>query len=323
MLTKRTGRRIARRETVIDMKKEAKRQHKINLKWVLLAGMAVLLFVAQNFYGGFGRYFFRQFLIMAFLTIGVSIQMIAGNFDLSFAAQVSASTVLGAFCIRRGMPVMAALSAMLLFHMLLGALKGVLMVKLRIPPILMTLALQMILSGLLAGITGENSILFQSGQFYRNYLFEGGAVGVFLVLVITAYLLLNHSYYGRYCRMIGENLELAEESGLNCTLIAVLVHCFGSLFFLAAAVIMMLETSSGSSYLGSNYLYKALAAACIGGIGLRTGKGTISGMLVGNAVVVLAVFALTGTGELNKLETIMEGIIIVVFLALQEREKKN
>lgn len=268
------------------------------------------------------QYFYREFIVMAFLTIGVSIEMIAGDFDLSFAAQVAASTVLGAFCLSRGMGLFAALLLMCIFHMLLGALKGFMMVKFCVPPIIMTLALQKVLAGLSAGLTGESSIMFHSDcQFYNNYLFKLGNAAVFLLLLSITTLLLNRSYYGRYCRMIGENMELAKESGLNCTGIAVLIHCFSSLFFFIAAVILLLETSSGSTYLGTNYLYKVLAAACIGGIGFGTGEGKVSGMIRGNLWLVLITFLLLRTGRSNQFETIIEGILIVLSLSLQKWRK--
>lgn len=290
---------------------------------IKFAAVIFLLFIIYNPYELFGQYFFRQLIMITFLTIGVSIQMIAGDFDLSFAAQISASTILGAFCISRSVPVGAALLVMLLFHMLLGALKGFLMIRLRIPTIIMTLALQVILTGLMAGITGENSILFKGGRFYRSHIFGWIIIGIFLILTAATFLLLNHSYYGRYCRMLGENLELAEESGLNCTAIAILIHCFSSLFFFVGAAVIMLETSSGSSYLGSNYLYKVLAAAFIGGIGLYTGEGKVSGMIFGSTVVVLVVFVLTSYGRLNKLETMIEGAAIVISIYLQRKQKRT
>ena len=82
----------------------------------------------------------RQLLTMIFMTFGLMIQMISGVLDLSFAAEISASTCIGACLLRTGMPLAPAMAAVLVCHLGLGALKGFLVASLRVNPVIITLA---------------------------------------------------------------------------------------------------------------------------------------------------------------------------------------
>ncbi len=286
--------------------------------WVLF-----LFIYSGNSYTSFGTFFAEQFLIMSFMTVGVSIEMLCGNFDLSFAAQIASSTVLAAYFLSKGSPLWAACLLIFVFHALAGALKGFLIAKIHIPAIIMTLALRIIFTDLFAGLTGGNSILFKSEtRYYHHFMFEIVIWTTFAVLLIGAFIFLEKTYYGRYCRMLGEDMDLMERSGLNCTAVLIVIHVLASLFFAVPAIIMLLWTSSGSTAMGTNYLYKVLAAACLGGVSYRSGRGKLSGMLAGSVSIIFIVFLLTSSGYLSRLEGIIEGFIIL-FAVLPKQSEKN
>ena len=77
---------------------------------------------------------------------------------------------------------------------------------------------------------------------------------------------------------------------------------------------MLLQTQCGSAQLGGNYLFKGIAAVCLGGVGLNNGRGKISNMIIGTVSIILIIFMLTSMGALYRFETIIEGIIIVLAL---------
>ena len=94
------------------------------------------------------------------MTFGLMIQMISGVLDLSFAAEISASTCIGACLLRTGMPLAPAMAAVLVCHLGLGALKGFLVASLRVNPVIITLALQIIVSNLSGLFTGDHMVIF-------------------------------------------------------------------------------------------------------------------------------------------------------------------
>lgn len=266
----------------------------------------------------------KQFLIMIFMTMGLSLEMICGDLDLAFAAQISSSTVIAAYFIRMGVQVWMACALVFAFNFLIGILKGFLLAQFEIPSIIMTWGLQIILSNLFDSVSNSSSIFFQSTKtYYNNTLFWVCICVTFLVLTSLLYILLKRTYYGRYCRMLGENRRAVQESGLNYVPILIILHVIAAAFFAVTAIIILLLTLSGSSSLGSNYLYKIIAAACLGGISFQNGRGEIRGMIIGTITMIMLVFLLTQFGILNTYENILEGFIIIISLLLVNRSKTS
>lgn len=267
-------------------------------------------------------FFMRQAVVMIFLTIGVSLECICGDFDLAFAAQISAASLIGIFMISKGIPVAVSCGMIFVFNGLVGCLKGFLLVKMRMPSIIFSLALQMILANFCAGITDNSSIVIVAlKELYRNAPMNLVCTILVILGAAAAFFFLEQTYYGKYCRMLGENLELAKTSGLKCTEISMLIHVAASVYFSVPTILLMLYTGSGSSSLGMDYLYKVLAAVCLGGNMVHREKEGVAGMIFGAVTVVLFTCILTAKGYLNRWENILEGIIILVCLSLSSRIK--
>lgn len=269
-------------------------------------------------------FFIRQISLIMLLTAGVSLEMIGGVIDLAFAAQLSASAFLGIGLIFCGFPVWAGFIGIFLFNALTGVLKAAFFVKWKVPSVIFTLAIQVITANFLAGITDNKSIVLRELQGIRQE-----AVWMWIELVtaflcmLCVYVFLERTYYGKYCRMLGEDLQLAEENGVKCFGISVVVHLFASLFFSISAVFLMVRTGSSNSSLGATYLYLILTAVFLGGMLPNTGKGRVFGMLSGSLAVTLAVTFLTGKGLLYRWENILEGSVILLVLVLGVHRKSR
>lgn len=267
-------------------------------------------------------FFIRQISLIALLTVGVSLEMISGVVDLAFAAQLSASTLLGISLIAGGYPVWVGCISIFIFNAVLGILKAFLYERLQIPSIIFTLAIQVILSNFLAAMTDNiGMVLCELQKIYQGNMYIAVEFLIAVICIIFAFFFLERTYYGKYCRMLGENLHLAQENGVKCYGISIVVHLFSSLFFSISAVFLMLRTGSSNSSLGATYLYQILTAVFLGGVLPNTGKGHIRGMLFGALTVTLAVTFLTGNGYLYRLENILEGSAILVILAVNAQKK--
>lgn len=265
----------------------------------------------------------RQLLTMVFMTFGLMIQMISGVLDLSFAAEISASTCIGAYLLWAKVPLLPAIGAVLGFHLAAGALKGFLIAKLRVNPIIITLALQIIVSNLFGLFTGDRMVSFSRKDVYANRFFW---LGIFLLAIISSLLLwflFKRTYYGKYLRMLGENATAVRESGLNYTAIQVIISMMASAFYGIAAIILLFITSSGSSSNGSHYLYPVIAAACMGGISFLNGRGKVSGAWMGTLSMVMFMHIIMILGIQSSFETILEGLIIIISILIAMRTSNN
>lgn len=177
-------------------------------------------------------FFIRQMSLIILLTAGVSLEMIGGVVDLAFAAQLSASALLGISLIYCGFPIWAGCIGIFLFNALVGTLKAAFFVKWKVPSVIYTLAMQVILSNFLAGITDNKGIVLRElREICQTNMWSGMELVTAILCMLCVFAFLERTYYGKYCRMLGENLNLAEENGVKCFGISVVVHLFASLLF--------------------------------------------------------------------------------------------
>lgn len=269
-------------------------------------------------------FFIRQISLIMLLTAGVSLEMIGGVVDLAFAAQLSASAFLGIGLLSCGFPVWAGCIGIFLFNALVGVLKAVFFVKWKVPSVIFTLAMQVILSNFLAGITDNKGIVLRElREIRQKNMWTVIELVMAILCIFCAFAFLERTYYGKYCRMLGEDLQLAQENGVKCFGISVAVHLFASLFFSISAVFLMMRTGSSNSSLGATYLYQILTAVFLGGVLPNTGKGRVFGMVAGSLAVTLVVTFLTGKGLLYRWENILEGSVILLVIAFGVNKKSR
>lgn len=254
----------------------------------------------------------RQITIMLMLIMGVTIEYVCGDLDLTFAAQIAASSLLGVFVAIKGAPVIISFIIVILFNVISGIAKAVLTVKLEIPSVIATLGMQMVLVNLCSGIMNDTNLTMNRFKiiYSENCVLEIGA-GLAVVGLLAVYLFFEKTYYGRYCRMLGDNLALAKTSGVRCLEISAIIHTTASIYISVPAILLMLYTGCGSSALGTNYLYEVLTAVFLGQKIARK-KNNVLGILCGTFIVVTGTWILTTAGNLNQLESIMEGVIILI-----------
>lgn len=256
----------------------------------------------------------RQFLTIIFITLGLMVNMLSGVLDLSFAAEIAASTCVGAYLLRLQIPLALVVLAVMAFHLMTGAVKGFLVGKLRVNPIIITLALQVIVSNLIGLFTGDSVVMFSRQDVYASPSFWWFLFLLSILLSIFLSFLFKKTYYGKYIRMLGENPEAVRESGLGYVSIRMIVSMLASLFYGTAAVVLLFVTSSGSSLNGSHYLYPVIAAACLGGISFLNGRGRVLGAWIGTMSLVMFTHIIMMLGIQSSLETILEGFIIMLSL---------
>jgi ribose transport system permease protein len=139
----------------------------------------------------------------------------------------------------------------------------------------------------------------------------------------VGWLLLNRTTFGRRTFAIGGNEEAARLAGINVRRHTVLLYMISGLCCGIAAILLVAQTTTGSSTHGELYELDAIAAVIIGGTLLTGGRGTLIGSILG----VLVFTTITDIFILNNLPTevqnIAKGLIIVAAVLLQRRSHAN
>lgn len=239
-----------------------------------------------------------QFPEFGLMALGVMLCMIAGGIDLSTVAVANLTNILGAMLLKNlavggelpgyAIPLVFVMSMAL--GAVLGAFNGVLVSKVRIPPILATLGSSELFTGIAIVITNGKSIsglpLAYSGTINQVVL---GLVPVQLLIFAAAALviwfLLNHTTYGVKLYMLGTNPTAARYSGLKNDRLLIKTHLISGVTAALGGLVMLANYNSARADYGSVYVLQCVLIVVLGGVSPSGGKGKIGGVIL--AIVLL------------------------------------
>jgi ribose transport system permease protein len=111
---------------------------------------------------------------------------------------------------------------------------------------------------------------------------------ILIIIAIVAAIFLNKTIYGRYLLALGNNPEAARYSGINVDRTKLMAYVICSTLAGLGGMLFVLDINAAQpSDFGNFYELYAIAAAVLGGCSLRGGEGSISGVVIGSAVMVV------------------------------------
>ena len=259
------------------------------------------------------------------LALGVTYIIITGGIDLSVGTVMTLCSVMaGVFVTFWGFPIWVGVLAGLGTGALAGALNGLAIAKMKIPPFIATLGMMMIAKGLALVISGAKPIYFNDTPVFRQ-LAMGSLIGavipgfnipnavlVLFVAAIIATLILSKTVLGRYCVALGSNEEATRLSGVNVDAWKTAIYALGGTFSGLAGVIMAARLNSAQPALGAGYELDAIAAAVIGGTSLSGGEGTILGTIIGAFVISVLTNGLRILSVPQEWQMVVTGAIVIL-----------
>ncbi len=259
--------------------------------------------------------------------IGVSFALITGGVDLSIGTGMVCYALAGGYLVRQGiLPVWAGLLVAVLFGVAIGALNGVLVALMDLPPFLATLCTCMITRGLGSICAAYSAVPWPTGQqagagFHNmwkiSYATEGGKMNipVGLIWIILACIImmfvLNHTRFGRYAIAIGSNKEATRLSGVNVKKFHLLAYVVCGLFAGLAAIPYASYIPTIQPGTGAGYELDAIGGAILGGVSTTGGYGTIEGTVIGVYVICLLKIGLPFIGLQANWQQVITGFILI------------
>ena len=212
------------------------------------------------------------------ISVGMTAVIITGGIDLSVAAVLALSALVGGGLISHGHTGLGC-AVTLATGLACGALNGGLITIARMPPIIATLGTLYILQSAATLVTG-GQVVYVLGHL--SFLGNGFVPLAITLLVFAAgYAVMRLTRMGRYVYAIGGNEESARLAGISPARIKMAVYISsGFLAALAALVTMGVNnTFQANDVLG--YELAAIAAVVIGGTSIMGGEGSILGTMIG------------------------------------------
>jgi ribose transport system permease protein len=259
--------------------------------------LIMMLFFTALFPAQFPTPFNLEHLIIdysgiAILGVGLTFCMTSAQFDLSVGAVLVLSSVLGVKAMEfvgggNWLTILAGFLAAIATGLLAGFFNGWLIVKARVPSIIVTLGSLSVAQGLSYIITGGRD-LNTVPELLVNTIGFGRLFGVFpyvvlvaLIVVIVGTVTLSMTRFGRYTAAVGSNIEAARRAGINVGWVVIRLYLIsGSMAGLAG--FMSLARFNATALNGHTQdNLTALLGVVLGGTSLFGGSGTVAGTTIG------------------------------------------
>jgi fructose transport system permease protein len=265
----------------------------------------------------------QQSVVVGTLALGQTIIILTGGIDLANGAiMVLGSLVIAKLATDMGGQWTAMLVGLLLCA-LLGAISGLLVSRLGLPPFIVTLGMLTILQAASRLYTKE-TLLVEDGPL--TFLSQGGflfgqfqiTVGVVVVLLSVAVLhfALTRTSWGRHVYAVGNNDLAAKRTGIDVRRVLLSVYVLaGVLYFLAALQAFGRSPATSPNAFPTANL-DTITAVVIGGTSLFGGRGTVLGSYLGALIVLVLQSGLTQAGIDPLYQNIVTGVLVIAAVAL-------
>jgi len=257
--------------------------------------------------------------------------MICGEIDLSVGQVFALAPFIMFFTWDAGLPLLVGVVAGLAVSAVVGLINGLVTVKLRVPSFVTTLGMLFLVSGVTITIshafpvqTPEQGTRFAEIMGHNVYADLLWALAVIAVVQVG----LSYTRWGLYSVAVGGNLVGAREAGVNVNLIKIANFMLCSVLGGFAGTLQAFRITSIDPTAGGNdIMFRAVAAAVIGGTALAGGSGTVTGALIGALVlsILLDGFTLQGINA-NTFDIILGAAILIAMILnvyLQRRRQQG
>ncbi|NOT62027.1 MAG: ABC transporter permease [Acidobacteria bacterium] len=293
-----------------------KYQRELSAALAFAALLLVVLIVAPSFYS-FGN--LRDLAVsnaaVLIIALGMTLVILLGEIDISVGSQFAVLSVVAGLLAKTGLPLPLVAVVVLLIGWMLGALNGALIAWVRIPSIVVTLALMVIWRDVLRWATDGAWVqgLPASFQWFGLGQSAGQAVIVIIALLLAFALhwLMRNVAAGRAVYATGSDAEAARLAGIRPPHVTFHVFALLGAFTALAALLNSLRFAEIPSNAGVGLELKAIAAVVVGGTAINGGRGTIIGTVIGVALLGTIGTALTYAGINPYWEKAIQGAIIL------------
>jgi len=276
-------------------------------------------------------YLLQQLKVASFLGViatGAMIVILLGQIDLSVpwvvavgGMMATAATGWGPLGIALAIPVGVACGV------LLGVVNGIGVAYLRIPSMVMTLAVNAVAQGLMVVHTGGFSPQDSSSPAMRfiatgdTLLGVPNALVVWIVVGAVAVFLLTRTTFGRTVYAIGNRERAAYLSGARTQAVVMAAFAIAGGLSALGGVLLAGYASKAAQAMGDPYLLPAIAAVVLGGTSILGGRGSYVGTVAGVILITLLQSILSVVQIEEAFRQLIYGAVIITMLLIYGRQR--
>ena len=270
--------------------------------------------------------------VVAITGLGVTLTMAVGGLDLSVGAIAGMSVTLSSMTmVIYNQTGVVAVVIVLLAGAIIGGINAFLIVVLKIPDLLATLASMFTIMGLkLVPVNGQSvssgMMLVNGktapGKFTAAFLkIDGAYVGpvplpviIFFVLTLITWFFLTRTRWGRAMYAVGSNPEAARLAGLRVAYYRALAYILSGILASIAGLILASRIGQGDISAGNSLLLDSVAVALVGTSVLALGRPNAWGTALGAVLMGVVITGLTIAGFPYYGQDVVKGLVLLTAL---------
>ncbi|MCL4559304.1 MAG: ABC transporter permease [Chloroflexi bacterium] len=271
----------------------------------------------------------RLSVFLGVIAAGQTLVIISGGegIDLSVGAVVTLSAII-AYVIINGQDgmLLPGLLAALAVGAAIGLLNGIGVAYLRIAPLVMTLGMSGVVTGLIlvaqhGNVSGAVSPLM-TRVIARPWFFGiPGAIIIWILFGLLMWLLIERTTFGKNLFAIGSNRTTARLSGVHVTGMVVATYALAGLLSGLGGFLVLGNTGVVFIAMGNSFLFPSIAAVAVGGTLLSGGKGSYFGTMAGALVLTLITSLLTTMQMPDSVRQMVLGGTLLVLISIYGRQR--
>jgi ribose transport system permease protein len=298
----------------------------------MVSGLVLLLIIAGFFVSD--RFGTTQNLLnilensvsLGLSSLGQTLVILTGGIDLSIGGIISLTSCLTSGVINGNSDlVVPVIAGVLLLGMAIGALNGVIIVRLGVHPLIVTLGMSMILQGVTLMYTleppGAMPLSFDVVA-YGKILGVPVAPLVMVLIFVLVWAFLTKTRLGRHVYAVGGNAEAARLSGIRQNRVVVFVYMACGFCATLTGLYLVSRMGIGDPRIGSYYMLSSITPVVVGGTILAGGKGGVVGTLIGVYLIIVLRNLLNFMDITSFYQWIIEGVIIILAVSFYVERKK-
>jgi ribose/xylose/arabinose/galactoside ABC-type transport system permease subunit len=258
----------------------------------------------------------RNIVEIGMMALAVTLIIITGGIDLSVGSILVLSAMIGGIAALRGGSALG-IPAALLTGTICGLFNGFLIAKIKISPLVTTLATMYLYMGLARSISKGDSVYSYPGSQWlgtSEIAYIPLQIFYFAILAFIFWFVLSKTTLGRRLYAIGLNEQAAIFSGVNTSRVKIIIYTLSGLICGFAGLIWLGRFTSIKYDAGSSLALKVVTIIVLGGTSIMGGAGDMKGTILATLIIAVLNSGLTVLNIPIAAQTIVHGGILVISL---------
>ncbi len=298
-------------------------RHSSSFIWLILCGLVIIVVAIVPEFIQIKNLsnVLIQMVPLGLVSLGQGLVILGGGIDLSVGSQISLITLIAANTMTDS-PIIIIMSLLLCLGagIVFGALNGLLVHKINIPPLIVTLCTSFIFQGL-AYTLHKTTGGYIPSSFQMILTASWGLFSIpfllYLGFIVIEFYLLYRTQFGRYIYALGGNEEVLANAGVSVGRIKVSTYIIAGFMAAITGLYLAARVKSGGALYGVPFTLNSVTAVVVGGTPLSGGVGGLGGTVAGVAIVsmlnnVLNLISFRFNLQSSFYKEILTGLVLII-----------